>query len=244
MWAMLLALVGLSRVIPDSIPLWNAAPAQPAASLYLMEKASQYVKDTESFETAVRETAAFLDIPPEWLMAVMYSESRLNPAAVNFKGSGATGLIQFMVPVVRELNVKLGTRYYMKDIQQMPAHRQMELVRAYLQTVRERHGEFETLTDLYLGILYPRAMRYGDHTVMYARPSLTYTQNAGLDENRDGRVTRTDIDQRMKRLYPEAYHTDKGGQGSWFQQLSKMVTRITPDADLSAADPFSVGNGW
>jgi len=178
------------------------APPRP---LYLIEEASRFVSDPLTFEGKVRSVAKALDIAPEWLMAVMYSESKFNPAVVNHRGSGATGLIQFMVPTVRELNDRMGTELYMSDIQRMSAETQMNLVYEYLQTVRERYGDFDNLTELYLAILYPRALDQDPCYSLYAKPSRAYTQNAGLDENGDGVVTVSDIDARMKRLYPEAY---------------------------------------
>jgi len=178
-------------------------------SLYLIDKASQYVANVSVFEDGVRSVARNLDIPPEWLMAVMYTESRFNPAVQNFKGSGATGLIQFMVPTVKELNDRLGTEYYMSDIRQMQAEDQLVLVQEYLNTVRERYGEFNSLTDLYLGILYPRAIGQDYCYTLFAHPSKKYRQNSGLDENKDHAVTVSDIDLRMKRIFPTAYLATK-----------------------------------
>ena len=178
-------------------------------SLYLLEEAGRYVRDIFSFENKVREVAHTLDVPPEWLMAVMYSESRFDPAVSNKRGSGAVGLIQFMVPTVKELNVRMGTKLYMKDIKTMSAHRQLDLVFEYLQTVRERYGEFDSLTDLYLAILYPRAVDQDLCYSLYAKPTRAYRQNSGLDENGDGSVTVSDIDRRMKRLFPNAYIAEK-----------------------------------
>lgn len=178
-------------------------------SLYLIDKASQYVSDVSVFEFKVREVARNLNIPPEWLMAVMYTESRFDPSVQNFKGSGATGLIQFMVPTVRELNDRMGTEYYMSDIRSMKAEDQMILVQEYLNTIRERYGEFNSLTDLYLGILYPRAIGQDYCYTLFAYPSKKYRQNSGLDENRDHTVTVSDIDLRMKRMFPAAYIAKK-----------------------------------
>lgn len=178
-------------------------------SLYLIDEAANYIQDIESFELKVRDVATALNIPPEWLMAVMYSESRLNPAAVNLKGSGATGLIQFMVATVKDMNIKMGTRFYMSDIRNMDAVDQMDLVFEYLDWVQQHYGEYKTLTDLYLGILYPRAVGKEDCYTLYAKPSQKYLMNAGLDDNRDGRVTVSDIDKRMLRIYPTAYKVSK-----------------------------------
>ena len=177
--------------------------------LYLMDKADRHILDTDSFERKVHAVSSSLDIPPEWLMAVMYSESKLNPAVTNHRGSGATGLIQFMVPTVRELNARMGTAYYMSDIKSMPAHHQMDLVFEYLQTVRERYGEFNSLTELYLAILYPKALGQHHCYTMYSKPTKMYRQNSGLDENKDGSVTVCDIDERMQRLFPTAYMVRK-----------------------------------
>jgi hypothetical protein len=79
-----------------------------------------------------------------------------------------------------------------------------------LQTVRERYGEFENLTDLYLAILFPKAIEAEESCyALYAKPEKAYMQNAGLDENKDGRVTINDIDRRMKRMFPTAYIAEK-----------------------------------
>ena len=56
--------------------------------LYLMDKASQFVSDGRSFEDKVREIADMLGVAPEWLMAVMYSESKFDAQVLNHKGSG------------------------------------------------------------------------------------------------------------------------------------------------------------
>ena len=171
----------------------------PAEQLYLMDKASLFVSETMLFEQKVREIAAMLRVAPEWLMAVMYSESKFDAGVLNYKGSGATGLIQFMPAAASELNVSL------PELQQMGHLEQMEYVYRYLANVRERYGDFTSLTDLYLAILYPRACKQDYCYTLYAKPSKSYSQNSGLDENKDGRVTVSDIDRRMQRLYPTAY---------------------------------------
>ncbi|MEL6135783.1 MAG: transglycosylase SLT domain-containing protein [Bacteroidota bacterium] len=120
-------------------------------SLFLIDHAAQHIADIALFEGQVRRVANQLDVPPEWLMAVMYTESKFNPSIENLKGSGAIGLIQFTVPAVKDLNQQLNTRYYMSDIKRMTAHQQMDLVFAYLKVVQDRYGKFESLPDLYLG---------------------------------------------------------------------------------------------
>lgn len=169
--------------------------------LYLMDKARGKVGDPDLFAGKVREVAGMLGIPAEWLMAVMYAESSFNPSALNHKGSGATGLIQFMPATAAELGVSLDR------LRRMEAVQQLEYVYLYLQTVRERYGDYQHLTDLYLAILFPRARGQDYCFTLYARPSQAYLQNAGLDEDKDGRVTVSDIDRHLKRMYPKAYIT-------------------------------------
>lgn len=167
--------------------------------LYLMDKASLYVSDEDSFERKVKEISDMLGVRAEWLMAVMYSESKFDAQVLNHRGSGATGLIQFMPATASEMNVSLQRLGRMTHLQQL------EYVYMYLQTARERYGNYDSLTDLYLAILYPRARKQEYCYTLYAKPTRAYTQNRGLDENKDGRVTISDIDRRMKRLYPTAY---------------------------------------
>ncbi|TAE50272.1 MAG: hypothetical protein EAZ89_12405 [Bacteroidetes bacterium] len=174
-------------------------------SLYLIEKASMFVPDATSFEKKVRDIAQMLDVPPEWLMSVMYSESKFDASVINLKGSGATGLIQFMPATASDMNVSLERLRRMNHLQQL------EYVYLYLQQVKDRYGNFSTLTDLYLGILFPRAMNQDYCFTLYAKPSVAYEQNAGLDENKDGRVTVSDVDKRMQRLYPDAYNIQLPG---------------------------------
>ena len=204
-------IVGASVVLfAGSLIWWNSGSDRTTeieieSPLYLIEEASEYVEDAQSFESKVRWVAWSLDVPPEWLMAVMYSESRFDSQVKNFKGSGATGLIQFMVPAVKDLNARMGTKFKLSDVQAMTPIHQLDLVHEYLQTMRERYRNYESLTDLYLAILYPKALEGSLSYILYAKPSRAYRQNSGLDENKDGKVTASDIDQRMQRLYPDAY---------------------------------------
>lgn len=176
----------------------NLAAAEKQ-SLYLMEKASIYVDDPSLFDTKVREMSAKLAIPPEWLMAVMYSESRFNAAAENFRGSGAVGLIQFMPSTAKDMGIST------QKLAKMTHEEQLEWVYKYMNMYKEKYGAYQNLCDFYLAILYPKARTQESCYTLYASPSKAYKQNIGLDEDKDGRVTVGDIDKRMKRLYPSAY---------------------------------------
>jgi len=199
--SVILAIVAISNAATFLVSKTDALPKARNESLYLIQEAGHYVEDPPAFEARVREVGNALHVPAEWLMAVMYSESRFDPHVANRKGSGAIGLIQWMPTTAKEFGTSTA------ELRGMTAVQQLDHVERYLQRYRERYGDYESLSDLYLAILYPRARGEEACYIMYAKPSETYRQNAGLDENHDGRVTASDIDKRMKRLYPTAYHT-------------------------------------
>ncbi len=168
-------------------------------NLYLMDQAAEYVYDLSAFEDKVRVIANQLAVPPEWIMAVMHSESRFDASVENFKGSGATGLIQFMPATAKGMNIST------KQLRNMNHIEQLNFVHQYLADKQQKYRKYASLTDLYLAILYPKALSGDFCFTLYAKPSKAYQMNAGLDEDKDGRVTVSDIDRRMKRLYPTAY---------------------------------------
>jgi hypothetical protein len=177
----------------------SSYPKMVNESLYLFDKAEDKLSQPENFAYRVREIAQKLQIPASWLMAVMYAESGFDPNVFNRKGSGAVGLIQFMPTTAGELGVEVS------HLARMNAHDQLEYVFRYFEMVKDRYGAYQSLTDFYLAVLYPKARNQDTCYTLYASPSQAYTQNQGLDENRDGRVTVSDIDKRMKRLFPKAY---------------------------------------
>jgi len=198
--ALFLAGVGLTAGIQAQ---WESAPPKPISPfpepLYLLETAAEKMDDPVSFEQKVRMIAEELAVAPEWLMAVMYAESGFEAGIHNRKGSGAVGLIQFMPTTAREL----GTTS--QALAQMDAVGQLDYVAAYFAQVKARYGPYQNLTDLYLAVLYPKARQQDYCFSLYARPLQAYRQNAGLDENKDGKVTISDVHTRMLRLFPEAY---------------------------------------
>ncbi|MEO0895075.1 MAG: transglycosylase SLT domain-containing protein [Bacteroidota bacterium] len=172
---------------------------ESGTNFYLADRASQYIYDLRGFYQKVQEVSQRLGVKEEWLLAVMDQESQFNPSVANFKGSGATGLIQFMPGTAAEL----GTTTY--QLASMDPIRQMDYVYQYLATVRERYGDYKGLTDLYLAILYPKARGADMCFTLFAKPSRSYKQNSGLDEDKDGRVTVSDIDHHLRRKYPDAF---------------------------------------
>ncbi len=107
------------------------------------------------------------------------------PDARNAAGSGAVGLIQFMPQTA----AALGTTT--EDLAAMTAERQLDYVRSFFWP---RQNRLKSLGDLYMAILWPAGIGKPDDYVLFDRSDLDhparYVQNAGLDLDKDGRITR------------------------------------------------------
>jgi len=178
-----------------------------SSELYLADKAAIYIQDMKAFSDKVHDVAYQLGVPAEWLMAVMYAESKFDASVYNYKGSGAVGLIQFMPSTAISLNTTSAQLSRMNHLDQL------DYVYLYLEQVRNRYGDYVSLPDLYLAILYPKARGKAMCHTLFVRSSKSYRQNSGLDEDRDGRITISDIDRRMARLFPTAYQIQPGSAG-------------------------------
>jgi peptidoglycan hydrolase-like protein with peptidoglycan-binding domain len=138
-------------------------------------------KVTPAFKQRVRQISAKLGCDANDLMSCMAFESgeTFSPSARNAQ-SGATGLIQFM-PSTAE---GLGTTT--EKLAAMTAVAQLDFVERYFSGF---HG-LRTLEDLYMAILWPRAVGKPDDFVLFAAPTKAYQQNQGLDKDKDGKVTK------------------------------------------------------
>lgn len=156
------------------------------------------------FRASVRWIGSELGLDPNDLMDCMAWESdeTFSPSIVNKAGSGATGLIQFMpatalpyfwtaeqikamTPEQRAANGRAATARLAK----LSAVEQLNYVYRYF---RPWKGRLLNLGDVYMAILWPGGVGKPDAFVLWEkgqRPT-TYRQNAGLDVNRDGAITR------------------------------------------------------
>lgn len=144
-------------------------------------------KVSQTFRDRVWWIADTLSLDPDWLMACMAWESNetFSPSVKNMAGSGATGLIQFMPSTA----VGLGTTT--AKLAAMTAEDQLNYVYKYF---RPYNGRLNNLGDVYMAILWPAGVGKPDSYVLWdkgSRPT-TYRQNAGLDLNKDARITRAE----------------------------------------------------
>jgi hypothetical protein len=140
-------------------------------------------KVSTQFRAKVVAIGQRLQVDPNYLMACMAFESAgtFSPSKRNAAGSGAVGLIQFM------RDTAIGLRTDTHSLAAMSAEEQLDYVERYFWPYR---GRLSTLEDVYMVILYPIAVGKPGSHVLFTRPSVAYDQNAGLDANEDGVVTK------------------------------------------------------
>lgn len=134
------------------------------------------------FIAKVRAIAAAIGCDPSHLMAAMYFESRLDPAAVN-PSSNATGLIQFMPSTAEGLGTTVDA------LREMGALEQLDFVASYFAPFA---GKLRSLSDLYMAILWPAAVGAPDDSVIFPAGSKALLANRGLDIDHDGEVTKAE----------------------------------------------------
>jgi hypothetical protein len=131
-----------------------------------------------------------------WLMACMAWESgeSFAPDKKNMAGSGATGLIQFMPTTAKELGEYRKTTLSTATLAAMTAEDQLTWVYWYFRMQIGRHGAITNLEDCYMAILWPGAIGSPVSAALWAKGSAptTYRQNAGLDSNKDGTITKAE----------------------------------------------------
>ena len=121
---------------------------------------------------------------PNWLMACMAFESAetFSPSVCNAAGSGAVGLIQFMPATAAALGTTI------ENLRLLSATSQLAYVQRYFQPYAPR---IHTLSDMYMAILLPSAISKPDDAVLFL-DNVAYRQNAGLDINHDGKITKAE----------------------------------------------------
>jgi hypothetical protein len=141
-------------------------------------------KVSAPFKRRVIEISAELDIDPNYLMAAMAFESaRSFSPSIENPYSGAVGLIQFMPGTAKGLGTSTAA------LKRMNAVAQLDYVRRYFLPYK---GRLKDLSDLYMAILWPRAIGKPSSHVLFAQGSKEYRQNKGLDVNTDGVVTKVE----------------------------------------------------
>lgn len=130
------------------------------------------------------------------LMASMAFESgcTFSPSIKNAAGSGATGLIQFMPATARGLGTTV------EALAQMSAIEQLEWVEKYFRPYSSR---IHTLPDMYMAILLPKYVSAPSSSVLFSGDTIAYRQNAGLDADSDGKITKYEASEKVRSMLIE-----------------------------------------
>ncbi|HEY4785966.1 MAG TPA: transglycosylase SLT domain-containing protein [Bacteroidales bacterium] len=161
------------------------------------------------FEKMMNTISGSLGINPNWLMMVMWSESRLNAQAVNMQPGDtpdpakraayrATGLIQFMPDTALHLGTTTTALYYMSNVDQLG------YVYKYF---KPWAGKLKSYFDLYFVTFFPYAVGKPDDYVLQTAKLSAATiakQNPFFDVNKDGKLTAGEIKRRMYESIPKA----------------------------------------
>lgn len=150
----------------------------------------------KAFINRVKEISKKINCDYKDLLAVMNSESGINPQKWN--GTGAVGLIQFTNIALKDINNNYGTSYTKEQVGQMSGMEQLDLVEKFLTMVKKR--QFSPDKKLSSGDLY--AMVFAPSIAakenLYTKGSDAYAQNP-LDLDNDGVITKTDLANHLKR---------------------------------------------
>ena len=155
---------------------------------------------SEEFRNKVRSIANIIGIDPSDLMTCMAFETgkTFSPSIQNAAGSGATGLIQFMPTTAAALGTSTDELAEMTDVEQL------KYVERYF---RPWIGKLKTLEDIYMAILWPAAVGKPNSYVLFDKADpkhpKRYIQNAGLDFNADGKITKAEATYRVRKLREE-----------------------------------------
>ncbi|MDR1155796.1 MAG: transglycosylase SLT domain-containing protein [Bacteroidales bacterium] len=150
-----------------------------------------------AFLSAVENICGQLDIEPDWLMAVMNSESGLNHRAVNPNG-GATGLIQFMPATAIFLGATTAALKAMSNVEQL------EYVRKYLYPYRYK---IKSYADLYMSIFFPAALGKTESWIIRASglpAEKVASANRIFDLDSNGILTVSEVREAFLRRVPES----------------------------------------
>ena len=144
-----------------------------------------YVMRDVEFINEVEKVSNKYNMHPHFLLAAIAFETggTYNPSIRN-ASSGATGLIQFIRSTAKSLGTNTNT------LSSMSRTEQMKYVDRYFKSVGLDKIENPSFGDVYMSILWPKAVGKPDNTVLFSKGTKAYRQNRGLDLNSDGNITR------------------------------------------------------
>lgn len=142
------------------------------------------VKETGDFDKAFDDQAKAAGLDPAKLRPLVHAESGGKADAVN-KGSGASGLIQFLPKIAKDLGTTV------EEIRKMSREQQIPLVMKYMKSKGLK--DTDTQGDYYVAIAAPAALRKDDSFEVYKKGTDDYDLNTTWDLDGNGVITRGEI---------------------------------------------------
>ena len=173
--------------------------ATPALADDLNNNEDQDMARSPEFDAKVNTIANNLDTDPRHLMKAMAFETggTFDPTEKNKAGSGATGLIQFMPSTAKNLTGADTKEAAIKILEKMTATEQLDYVEKYLKPFK---GKLNTVEDVYMAILWPKAVGKDSEYTLFKKGTIAYWQNRGLDVNKDGVITKDEAASKVRSI--------------------------------------------
>ncbi len=157
------------------------------------------VKIGKDILNRVKSIAAKINCDYKDLLGLIHSESLFMTVPRNWDGKSAVGLIQFTDTCITDLNKVYGLNLTKAKIAKMSALEQLDLAEKSLLRAKQVAG-FSSDHRLTAGELaainYLPA--YAKRDVVTQRDGQGYAGNEGLDLNGDGKITKSELNQRIK----------------------------------------------
>lgn len=148
------------------------------------------IEAPEEFTAKLYDICKKLEINPNWLLLVMWKESKINPKAINSNG-GASGLIQFMPSTAKWLGTNID------NIRRMTGLEQLDLVYKYFERYK---GKIHSVEDLYMITFYPAALGKDDDDNIGGKK--VADANKVIDLDKDGQITVGEFKDYVKKDVP------------------------------------------
>ena len=164
-----------------------------------VRRGSRKVKISKAVKKRVQEIAQKINCDPNDLLGVIFAESSFRTVPKNWDGKSAVGLIQFTQICIDELNKQHGLNLTKAKIAKMNVMQQLDLAEKAL-LIEKRTAGFATDARLSAGDLY--AMNFlpknARKDIVAQRGGVAYARNKGLDTNKDGKITKTELSNIVK----------------------------------------------
>ena len=170
--------LGVESTGPSEFAPMSATSADKKHKTQSWEGDADFIKE-------LNRIAFKFSIDPKDLLGVMQVESGVDPSRKN-PNSSATGLIQFMDATATSLGTTTA------ELRKMTRAQQMFYVEKYFSSVGLRKGS--TAAQIYTKVFLPG---YAYREVLAVAGNKHYNANKGLDINRDGKITQSELEQKV-----------------------------------------------